>query len=270
MRAVLFSETGIWPIRYRRVFLALKYLSYLLQLDAKRPAANALQDSIALAYQQRLCWINDLRIVLSRLHVPVILDISPGFGAKEVEMAMKCVEKSMEAWIDDEIESSSRVRDMLVGRMERDAKTGNLVKKSLDFRHYLRLASPEHRHALTKMILSGHSLAIERRRWKERGKKVVPQRWRLCRFCYAYVEDPAHAMFVCTAPALVPIRSMFMEDIEKLIPGIANQFPDALQTFRGFLARREITPLLGKLAFDVLSIFEASPMLVVNEPTHGT
>ncbi|KAJ7843293.1 hypothetical protein B0H13DRAFT_2364802 [Mycena leptocephala] len=57
-------------------------------------------------------------------------------------------------------------------------------------------------------------------------------------------------MFVCENVDLVLIRSVFLENIEKIIPGIANQFPDALQTFKGFLARREITPLLGKLAFD--------------------
>jgi hypothetical protein len=69
---------------------------------------------------------------------------------------------------------------------------------------------------------------------------------------------------------LVPIRSVFLESIEKIIPGIANQLPDALQTFKGFLARREITPLLGKLAFDVLKTFDASPMLLVNEPRAET
>jgi hypothetical protein len=120
------------------------------------------------------------------------------------------------------------------------------------------------------MVLSSHSLAIERRRWKERGKKFVPKQWRLCRFCYAYIEDPAHAMFVCENPELVPIRSVFLESIEKIIPGIANQFPDALQTFKGFLARREITPLLGRLAFDVSKIFDASPMLLVNDPAAET
>ncbi|KAJ6548598.1 hypothetical protein B0H19DRAFT_953126, partial [Mycena capillaripes] len=157
MKAVLFSETGNWPIKYRRAFLALKYLCYLLQLDPKRPAANDLQESLALVYQQRLCWINDLRVV---------------------ETAMKGVEKSMELWIDDEIQSSSRVRDIFADRKEMDTNTNTLVKKSLDFRQYLRIASPEHRRALTK--ISGHSLAIERRRWKERGKKVVPQQWRFC------------------------------------------------------------------------------------------
>jgi hypothetical protein len=36
-----------------------------------------------------------------------------------VELAMKAVKKSMEAWIDNQIESSSRVRDLLVGRLEK-------------------------------------------------------------------------------------------------------------------------------------------------------
>jgi hypothetical protein len=35
LRVVLFSETGIWPIKYRRVYLALNYLCYLLQLEDK-------------------------------------------------------------------------------------------------------------------------------------------------------------------------------------------------------------------------------------------
>jgi hypothetical protein len=35
LRAVLFSETGIWPIKYRRVYLALRNLCYLLELDHK-------------------------------------------------------------------------------------------------------------------------------------------------------------------------------------------------------------------------------------------
>ncbi|KAJ7208819.1 hypothetical protein B0H12DRAFT_1205960 [Mycena haematopus] len=186
LTVVLFSETGIWPIKYRRVYLA-------LNLDEARPASNALRDSLALAQQQKLCWINDLRIVLSRLYVSVPLDTSGDLDVKTVEQAMSCVKKSMEAWIDHEIESSHRVKDILVGRMEMDTTSGTLVKKSLEFRHYLRIASPEHRKALTKMVLSSHSLAVERRRWKERGKKIVPIQWRLCRFCYAYIEDPAHA-----------------------------------------------------------------------------
>ncbi|KAJ7016162.1 hypothetical protein C8F04DRAFT_982763, partial [Mycena alexandri] len=54
LHAVLFSETGIWPIKHRRVYLALKCLCYLLDLkcddrETQRPAWNALQQSLTLA-----------------------------------------------------------------------------------------------------------------------------------------------------------------------------------------------------------------------------
>jgi hypothetical protein len=61
-----------------------------------------------------------------------------------------------------------------MGRLELDSDSGKLAKKSLDFRHYLCLKTPDHRRALTRMVLSGHSLVMERRRWKERGKPMVP------------------------------------------------------------------------------------------------
>ncbi|KAJ7480647.1 hypothetical protein FB451DRAFT_1030957 [Mycena latifolia] len=215
----------------------------------------------------QISWINDLRIVLSRLHIPVELDISRELDVATVELAMKDVQKAMEAWIDDEIESSSRVRDLLVGRLEKDKETEKLVKKSLDFRHYLRIKQPEHRKALTRLILSSHSLAVERRRWKERGKKIVPHQWRLCRFCYVYVEDPAHALFACPHTELQTLRHAFLEKVEAEIAGVVGQAADALELFRVLLPRREITPLLGKLAYDVLKIFDSTPMLLVNEPT---
>ncbi|KAJ7723253.1 hypothetical protein B0H16DRAFT_1334262 [Mycena metata] len=254
MRAILFSETGIWPIKYRRVYLALKALCYRIELDPARPAWNALQDSLKLARSQKLCWFNDLRIEVT---------------VQLVETAMKDVRLSMEAWVDSEIESSSRVRDLLVGRLEMDNDTHRLVKKSLDFRHYLRVKTGDHRRALTRMILSGHSLAIERRRWKERRKKIVPREWRLCRFCYAYVEDPAHAMFACQHAELVEIRQVFLEELYDTLPELSGTLDptDVLKFFRDILPRREITPLLGKLAYDVLKIFDSSPMLCVDAPT---
>ncbi|KAJ7824399.1 hypothetical protein B0H14DRAFT_2369655 [Mycena olivaceomarginata] len=117
------------------------------------------------------------------------------------------------------------------------------------------------------MVLSSHSLAVERRRWKERGKKIVPRQWRLCRFCYIYVEDPAHAMFKCPQSELTEIRQAFLEKLDSELPGVVEQYPDELRLFRGLLSKREITPLLAKLAYEVLKIFDSVPMLLLNDPT---
>jgi hypothetical protein len=196
MKAVLFSETGIWPIRYRRVYLALKNLCYWLKLDGDRPAWNALQESLRLAQDKGISWVNDLRIVLSRLYIPVSLDISGPLEVAAVEQAMGLIEESMEAWIANEIETSARTKDLLVGRLEMDNDTGKLAKKALDFRHYLRVKTPEHRLALTRMVLSSHSLAVEHRKWKERGKDVVPREWRRCRFCNDFIDRTLNIDFV--------------------------------------------------------------------------
>jgi hypothetical protein len=243
-------------------------LCYLLQLEDKRPPSLALQDSLALARDKKISWISDLRIVLARLYIPVELSIYPDLNVDAVEQAMVAVKKSMESWIDDSITSSSRVKDMLEGRLELDLSSGKLVKKTLEFRHYLRIKVPEHRRALTRMILSSHSLAVERRRWKERRTPVVPKEWRLCRFCYVHIVGPAHALFICNNPDLVELRRIFTQKVDQELPGLTAQFSQsALQLFKGLLARREITPLLGKLAFDVQKIFDATAILLVHEPT---
>ncbi|KAJ6544512.1 hypothetical protein B0H19DRAFT_1310039, partial [Mycena capillaripes] len=154
--------------------LALKNLCYLLELDHKRPALNVLQASLTLARANQISWINDLRIVLSRLHVPVELDISVNLDVQTAQATMKAVKKSTEAWIEEEIASSSRVSDLLVGRLEMDKETGKLAKKSLDFRHYLRVKQPEHRKALTKMVLSSHSLAVNVGVGKSAARRFYP------------------------------------------------------------------------------------------------
>jgi hypothetical protein len=98
MKAVSFSETGIWPIKYRRVYLALKNLCYWIGLDHNRPAWNGLQESLSLAHAKKISWVNDLRIILSRLFVPVELDISGPLQISLIGETMKLVKLSMEAW----------------------------------------------------------------------------------------------------------------------------------------------------------------------------
>jgi hypothetical protein len=68
----------------------------------------------------------------------VNLDISQELDDAAIALAMKNVKISMEAWIDHEISSSSRTQDLLHGRLEMDSESHKLVKKSLNFHHYLR------------------------------------------------------------------------------------------------------------------------------------
>ncbi|KAJ7041716.1 hypothetical protein C8F04DRAFT_876546, partial [Mycena alexandri] len=70
------------------------------------------------------------------------------------------------------------------------------------------------------MVLSSHSLAVECRRWKERGKLIVPREWSLWRFCGTDIEDPSHARFLCDNPKLVKIHDIFPAKIYAEAPDI--------------------------------------------------
>ncbi|KAJ7714910.1 hypothetical protein B0H16DRAFT_1233645, partial [Mycena metata] len=70
------------------------------------------------------------------------------------------------------------------------------------------------------MVLSSHSLAVECRHWKERGKPIVPREWCLCRFCGTDIKDPPHAMFLCDPPKLVKIHEIFLAKIYAEVPEI--------------------------------------------------
>ncbi|KAF8199397.1 hypothetical protein K438DRAFT_1966596 [Mycena galopus ATCC 62051] len=170
LTAVLFSETGVWQIKYRRVYLALKNLCHIIALkDQDRPVWNALQESLKLARAKRISWMNDLQNDLE---------------VKTVDDAMKAVKRSMEAWINSEIETSARTKDLLTGRLEMDKDN------------------------------------------------------------------------------LTNLREIFLGKLYAEIPDIRGQFNDPIGFFRGVLARREVTPLWGKLAFDVLKVNDATPMLL--------
>jgi hypothetical protein len=67
MLAPLFTETGILPLRYRRVTLAIACLLYLLQLPPAHYAYAALQESISLLRKGYSCWIADINWVLHHL-----------------------------------------------------------------------------------------------------------------------------------------------------------------------------------------------------------
>ncbi|OCH83590.1 hypothetical protein OBBRIDRAFT_715580, partial [Obba rivulosa] len=63
--AVIFTETGLQPLHYRRVLLALGYLRYICSLRRTAPCVAAVfRESIALARPGHPSWVSDLYHVL--------------------------------------------------------------------------------------------------------------------------------------------------------------------------------------------------------------
>jgi hypothetical protein len=67
---VLFSETVLEPISYRRAILLLKCLRHLAGLGEDLPVKNGLIDSLELEQQSKMSWVNDIVMVLSQPSIP--------------------------------------------------------------------------------------------------------------------------------------------------------------------------------------------------------
>jgi hypothetical protein len=61
---------------------------------------------------------------------------------------------------------------------------------------------------------------------------------------------------------------LFLAKLYEMLPELSGtlEVDNVLKFFRDLLPRREITPLLAKLAYDVQRIFDATEMLRVYEP----
>ncbi|KAJ7081633.1 hypothetical protein B0H15DRAFT_912840 [Mycena belliarum] len=221
-------------------------------------------DSLDLARQSRMSWVNDIVIVLAELPIPVYWKIGEqnAIDSKTIDGLLADTRYSMESSINAELKAYSRTRDLLPNRLV--MADGKWVHKVLAFRTYLRVRNDKHRVALTHAVLSGHSLAMERMRWSERYKPQVPTKWRLCRFCKTHLEDSIHALFVCSHQPLIELRKVFFVQLFSTHPELQGQYSDPGVFFRDLLVKDRIIGLLGKLAYEILEIYYAEPMLVIN------
>ncbi|KAJ7722941.1 hypothetical protein B0H16DRAFT_1242809, partial [Mycena metata] len=209
MRAVLFTETGLLPIRYRRAIIVLKHAKYWAHLTYDHYAHAAYMESLRLSSQGHVSWAADLRTVLGAFPIPVACPESALESAESIDVVISAVESSCEETMQGELDRAARTY-LLRKRLERD-DNGNLRTVVLRFRDYLRIVSVPHRKAFTRFLLSDHSLGVEALRHTDRYRKYnIPRAWRLCRFCQMEVEDETHAALVCTGhPELSPLRADF-------------------------------------------------------------
>ncbi|PPQ69956.1 hypothetical protein CVT26_013292 [Gymnopilus dilepis] len=257
VKAPLYTETGIIPLAYRRIILALRYLIYLLGLPPVRLAGAALRDSIALLRSEKPGWMSDIKLRLQQLPVPVSLQWSDIETVEGVGAVVKRVEESCVEWLRNEIDSNDRAL-LLRGRFRagQDITLHDIVK----VRPYLTdIAIPSHRRAVIRLVFSEHCLAIEQLRRKDRRRLVVPRDLRLCRFCRAAVEDEPHALLYCTA-CPQPLRDR-RQALLRLVTNVDRKLDwtstdlDGYDILRRLLRSRVLLPKFGELVYNVLKVF---------------
>jgi hypothetical protein len=258
--AILFSETGVTPLRYRRLSLAIGYLAYLISLPPNHLASVAYRDSLQMARDGLSCWVADLYHALANLPVPVVLPIT-SLTLDVIADLKRCLVTSCSAWIGSQIEAISSRLPLIQGRLDH-ARTQGSEPLAFKLCSYLRVPVPAHRKALTHILLASHTLGIELLRYRERWRPAVPRHARLCRFCLIAVESEGHALLGCSAPSLVQLRKVFLTDIYSELPSIPRCSPSMEDFLRQLLQSGNfgIIQWLAKYAYDVLAHYATTPL----------
>jgi hypothetical protein len=270
MIAPLFTETGLVPLRFRRVILALTHLKYLLAVNNDRYVKAAMCDSVLLLDSGMPSWAMDLCYVIDKLPFRIVLPNLATITPNMVDRVIKSVDAGLQAYLQWSIDSPDSPKLYLLrGRLEPE-KDSAPVLKTLQFRHYLNVVNPKHRKALTQLLLSSHCLALEILRWVEFRRPRIDRHLRVCRFCKTEIESPEHALLECTAELeLTQLRQDFFVRMRKDLPGLPplNSMPTA-KFFTHMVAYRETISLVAKFAYEVTQLFQATPIYVPPLPLH--
>ncbi|KAJ7220580.1 hypothetical protein GGX14DRAFT_354227, partial [Mycena pura] len=262
MLAVLFTETGLMPIRIRRLLLAFSRLRYMVGLGNDRRVRWALLDSVDLFAAGHSGWAGDIAILLRSLPTPIRIAPADFLSAPAIDAIMKKVVEAVDADLQLDVDCRQKTH-LLHNRLEfvEDSKALMLVTRRR--RHYLTMVTiPAHRIALTRLLLSNHNLSVERLRYRTRYRLQVPipRHERLCRFCHAMVEDEAHALLGCDAhPPLVTLRRSFLADVYKHDVSLerAHMTLSHDEFISRLVASRKAVQQVAKYVYDVLAMFDS-------------
>ncbi|EPT01867.1 hypothetical protein FOMPIDRAFT_1161088 [Fomitopsis schrenkii] len=86
--------TGLWPIRYRRLALALRYLLYVVAQRPRFPLA-ALVESRYMAVDGNASWLGDLHHALQQLPVPVRFPLTDALTVDVIKMCAEGLQASL-------------------------------------------------------------------------------------------------------------------------------------------------------------------------------
>jgi hypothetical protein len=268
MIAPLFTETGIMPLRVRRLILDLSHLVYFLGLENHTYARAALNSSIELAAMGKKSWAKDLIKAATRLpfELPELI-LTKSTTITDIEEYSKTVKTANLEWLQGEINSSEKLY-LLHGRREPQKDKGPAQIVSC-MRHYLVMVKTQkHREALTSLLLSTHLLAVEILRYVDHALPKVPRAERVCRFCKTEVETPEHALITCVfSDALIDLREQFLGKLFNDLPNLRHQMAELSNTefLKAIIYPRSTIALVAKFAYDVLQTYYAVPVYRLSE-----
>lgn len=272
--APLFSETGLWPIGYRRYYLAVLFLIYLLD---KRPtlAYAAFLEVWSLSVNDGAStWWTDLCHVGLALPVPVTLTHAQFLTTDTLREFLGAIEQSLAQHLYDTTMESRRL-PLLQTRYRRVlSQPPNVSNSAPELRaicacaDHLKLPRRRQRAALLLPVFSEHPLAVERLR-RAPGPVPIPRNRRICRFCKLRhaIEDEAHALLQCQAGALADRRATSLDALMTAKPGLRAlhsrlpppAFLDVLLTS----GSDATLPLFADFVADVFEIVDSIPPYLV-------
>ncbi|TFK84191.1 hypothetical protein K466DRAFT_448178, partial [Polyporus arcularius HHB13444] len=143
----LFTETGIWPLRYRRASLILRYLRYVLR-DEPTLALAAVREAWTLAQHGHSTWWSDLCHSLITLPEPVAIALDARPTPDMVKGLLNDVEHSLAQHLYKSVRDSCRL-PLLWARFRR-------IISVCAAQPYLKLTSTKPREALVRLLTSDH------------------------------------------------------------------------------------------------------------------
>nr|GAT50713.1 predicted protein [Mycena chlorophos] len=246
VNATLFTETGIQPIRTRRLDLALGRARYTAGISDERILRCAMRDGLDLWLQAtpKPSWASNIANALCAQKPSSYGD-----------------QRSSDAALQAVVDTSVKCR-LLRDRLE--LGNGTLEQVTRRRRHYLTMVlNPAHRKSLTRLYTSDHALSIEIQRYGDRNHREVPREMRLCRFCQLEVEDELHALLRCDGnEELVDLRMAFVKDVLMLDSSLRDcyQAGDPIQFLQLALASRRAVGRLARFAHEVLAVYATAPL----------
>ncbi|KZV90728.1 hypothetical protein EXIGLDRAFT_573704, partial [Exidia glandulosa HHB12029] len=251
--APLHTESGLVPLKFRRLELALRFLDYLRLWPRSSYASAAYHDAVELSKTGHKGWLMDIVYVAQALGLKLQLRDLWDLDAKGVELLQWRLQHGLKSTLDEAIATGHKTY-LLRGRLEPQSN-GTLKHETICLRHYLHVPTLAHRRSLTRILFGCHLLAVERLAWSERYRREVPHDERLCRFCRRAVESPEHAMFRCVdSPELLVARTKYLASIYTTRPEIrrAAAYQDAAEYLRLLISDKETISLTAAFAHEVL------------------